>query len=88
MEERRKPLSWLCWTVVAWMLLVAYPLSIGPAMWLLPNNGSSQSQYVVQTAYYPILHSHRFLPAPLHGMAYAYLNFWNDNWELDLSVPL
>lgn len=90
MTEQRKPIPWSWWTLAVLMLLVAYPLSMGPAMWLLPDNASSQLQYVMQTAYCPILHcmEHKLFPAPLRGMAFAYLGFWNEYWGLDLWVPL
>jgi hypothetical protein len=36
MDEKRKRMGALGWTVVAlWLLLVAYPLSTGPAVYLL-----------------------------------------------------
>ncbi len=37
MEEKRKPIPWFWWTVAGLMMLVAYPLSMGPILRLVSD---------------------------------------------------
>lgn len=37
MEEQCKPTRWGLWLVVGLVLLVAYPLSMGPVSWLIDH---------------------------------------------------
>lgn len=68
------------WTIAAWIIvfLVAYPLSIGPATWLLYHlsAGLSRRAVVWVVLYYPIL----WLAdqnASFDDVLTRYLEFWN-----------
>lgn len=53
MTEQRKTISWLWWTVAGLMLLVAYPLSLGPIVWLHGHDYLPESEMFYQaTALY------------------------------------
>lgn len=56
MEEKRKPRRWVLWLIAA-TLLIGYPLSFGPFVWLferklLSNDGPEA--WLVGLFYYPL----------------------------------
>lgn len=55
MEEKRKPKRWVLWLVVGLVLLVAYPLSIGPFRWCEVHGVISRPMFkAVRVVYVPV----------------------------------
>lgn len=48
MEEKRKPKRWLMWLVVGLLLLIAYPLSLGPVRWAAQHISVSGNGIIAQ----------------------------------------
>ena len=81
MEEMRKPIAWLWWTVAALMLLVAYPLSLGPAAWCIHaagvTDGSHWACQTLEFVYAPIIKIAESSPN-IEKVARRYVEFWTD----------
>lgn len=79
MEEKKKPYSRLTWLVVGLVLLpVAYPLSVGPAVWLsgrgyLPMiNNRPMMDYIYQPVFYTAGYGPPVISLPLNW----YIDWW------------
>lgn len=55
MEEKQKPRRWLMWLVVGLILLVAYPLSFGPAYWMMVRTGYHPAFGAFDIVYHPLV---------------------------------
>lgn len=76
MEEKRKPRAWICW-VVAVLVFVVYPLSIGP-VGALRRRGyvSAEAATVIVVLYTPVGFVVRNSPMPVLRVIEWYLNWW------------
>lgn len=76
MEEKRKPRSWLTWLVIGLVLLVAYPLSQGPVVWLSSHGKINETTCRYMDAFYLPVHLVT-IRAPRVWKAYhSYLRWW------------
>ena len=50
-EERQKSRAWIWWAI---LLLVMYPLSIGPAARIVDRADSDRGEEIITVIYYPI----------------------------------
>jgi hypothetical protein len=76
--DRKKPGVAFWATVVVVVVLVLYPLSMGPANWAARRYGSTG--WAVKTyrgIYAPILWAYRNGPRPLHDAIKSYCDWWN-----------
>lgn len=79
MEEKRKPRRWGRWLVLGLVLLVAYPLSLGPVVWL-EHRGYSNPTLIRarQLLYHPAREINtRFAPAPFRDLWGSYVRWWH-----------
>jgi len=51
-EERYKSRAWIWWAAV--LLFVMYPLSIGPAAWIVERAGSDRGEEIITILYHPL----------------------------------
>ena len=67
MEEEQKPRPWLTWLVVGLVLLVAYPFSLGPYLFLVVNGFVSEPvhAFVIDVIYRPLLSTEQDFPRPV-----------------------
>lgn len=79
MEEKRKPLPLIWWTITALMLLVAYPLSLAPIGWGLETIGIDNDDYfilpVLSVFYTPVVLLVENLPG-FHDIYKPYNDWW------------
>ncbi|MDB5339517.1 MAG: hypothetical protein JWN70_5136 [Planctomycetaceae bacterium] len=77
-EQQRKPTPWLWWTLAGLMLLVAYPLSMGPVAWVFEicdvENGEWASE-LATVFYRPIGRLVAWSPA-CESIYIQYLSLW------------
>lgn len=76
--EQRKSIPWFWWTAAGLMLLVAYPLSMGPVGWLFEVcelDGDHWAYDVADLVYWPIGNLEKMSPA-LRALADQYLALW------------
>ncbi len=77
MEENRKKGGWTWVAILLAALLVAYPLSLGPAIMLVGATGTHQDPIwfgVFQCVYGPLA----FMPAPIDDA----LQRWGELWDV------
>ena len=89
-EERMRP-GWTFWTVVAlFAVLVGYPLSFGPACWIISRMHSRIP--VAELIYRPVIWAWINSPSPIQkaGIWYASLAAQDTVWagELDNGKPV
>jgi hypothetical protein len=85
MRERRKP-SWIVWGSIAFMLmLIAYPLSIGPAVYLLDSRpghlaadliGIEGVERIFHVVYAPLEFLVTHCPEYLQNGVETYVDWW------------
>ena len=76
MSSRKKP-GVAFWTTVVVVLLVAYPLSIGPTIWICDQEWSPEWAWPAYwQAYDPIISVCNDGPAPLDDAINWYVNLW------------
>jgi hypothetical protein len=77
MEEKRKPRWWLVCFTAAFMLLVVYPLSAGPFVWLHQNGiiPAAAVEYL-GVVYLPLKFVCEAVPVPIGNTFEWYLVLW------------
>src|SRR6266436_3006516 len=69
MTDRKKPTAGFWITVALVVMLVGYPLSIGPATWIESRHWTAGSHFLLEDTYRPVLWTARqcpeFLQIPL-----------------------
>lgn len=79
MEEKQKPRPWLWWTVAGLILLVAYPLSLGPVAWGYERLGFDNDDTFIVTAikvfYFPLIQVVENSPG-FRGIYRPYNDWW------------
>lgn len=77
-DEKRKPRIWISW-ILAGLLFVVYPLSIGPINALFRNGHLSHKATTVAMYFYsPVRLVIRNSPQPVVGVFERYLQWWAD----------
>ena len=77
-EEGKNP-GWPFWTTVVLVsMLVGYPLSFGPACWVVTRRDDAESKDVFHHVYYPVLSVLIEAPEWLYGPV---------EWYLGLGAP-
>ena len=81
MDEKRKSRPWAVWLVVGLVLLVAYPLSMGPVLYLMfDGSGPSPVYESVTTLYAPLLPLlHEPAANPITSAYQGYVLWWLDD---------
>ncbi len=80
MDEQRKPIPWYWWTVAGLLLLVAYPLSLGPMGWLFTHSELQHSDWAcgaIECVYWPLVELVEISP-DFRAVAIRYLDLWFD----------
>ncbi|MDB5340916.1 MAG: hypothetical protein JWN70_6535 [Planctomycetaceae bacterium] len=79
MTEQRQSTPWLWWTLAGLMLFVAYPLSIGPTVWICRAIGIDNPDHWA-AAYVRFLYAPVIIPAQssrtTDQLLLDYLGFW------------
>jgi hypothetical protein len=77
--KRHKNRGWRFWTVAALVaMFVVYPLSLGPACWLLTQEWKPDATHaVVVHVYAPILWVYRHGPQSVHAVIRSYAFLWS-----------
>ncbi len=75
-EPKRRARAWIAWTAGV-LLLLAYPLSMGPVTSYAINSGNLRLWQIANTAYAPIgwLRAHS---EPLRSLIDWYMGFWGN----------
>jgi len=78
MTDRKKP-GWAFWTTVVLAVVLAYPLSFGPACWLAHQTFAPQLRQMVNAHYAVVWPKfRRNAPKPMVRAATWYLDLWHD----------
>ena len=76
-EPRKKPGVAFSATVAVVVVLVAYPLSMGPAAWLAWQDWTPQWALMAYGRFYsPILHLAASGPQPIYDLVDRYIRIW------------
>ena len=75
MTSRKKPGVAFWATVVVVVVLVAYPLSFGPAMWFTVRSGDSV-RYACGVVYAPMFWLDEHAPVPVQATIRWYSDLW------------
>ena len=79
MQEQRNPRRWLTWLLVGLvLLLVAYPLSLGPVCWYFDSVAGRQGSLFrfAQYVYAPCYDAYETSPKIVRDIMDWYLNLW------------
>ena len=78
-NRRKKKSGWRFWTTAALVaMFVFYPLSMGPACWLLTQEWKPDGTHgVVNQVFAPILWVYRNGPQPVHDVIRGYVFLWS-----------
>ena len=83
MYDKRKPIRWGLWIAVCSLLLLAYPLSLGPFAFVVDiifldmlgyDDGSPENALMV--CYYPAFYALQFAPRPVLNWYQSYIDGW------------
>ncbi|MDB5337802.1 MAG: hypothetical protein JWN70_3421 [Planctomycetaceae bacterium] len=78
-ESNRKPIPWYWWTLAGLILLVAYPLSLGPVGWALEwsrVDGDSLIATVFYSFYSPLVQLYQYAPG-VRDIYMPYYEWWS-----------
>ena len=75
-ESRSRGGSGMLAVIAAVMLLVAYPLSIGPAIVVHRNVSSRPAKQAIETMYVPLESLHNHAPRPMQNLLEWYIDLW------------
>jgi hypothetical protein len=84
-ESKKRLVASIRWTVAA-LLLLTYPLSLGPALWLGTHFGFGATAGTINTVYAPVFWA--CSPKPLHEALHSYLGLWIKLAPPDSAVSL
>src|SRR5262245_14362028 len=75
-HQKRRRKFWIAVVVVA--VLLGYPLSMGPAAWLVWQDWTPEwSDRAYRGLYFPILHLARVGPKPVYNVLDWYVGLWH-----------